>query len=208
MPAKDEIDAMIVMGVNDDTLKPEHRLVSNASCTTNCLAPIAKILDETLRHRGGLHDHRARLHQRPAPGRRAAQGPPAQPRRGREHHPDHHRRGPGGGQGAAAAQGQARRHGDARAGARRLDRRPDRAGCAASRRPRTRSTPPCASAAEGPLAGDRRVQRGAAGLHRHHRQPALLDLRRALDPAPTATATSRSSPGTTTSGATRTAWST
>ena len=46
MPAKDEIDATIVMGVNDDTLKPEHRLVSNASCTTNCLAPIAKILDE------------------------------------------------------------------------------------------------------------------------------------------------------------------
>ena len=47
VPPKDEIDAMIVMGVNDDTLKPEHRLVSNASCTTNCLAPIAKILDES-----------------------------------------------------------------------------------------------------------------------------------------------------------------
>jgi glyceraldehyde 3-phosphate dehydrogenase len=46
VPAKDEIDATIVMGVNDDTLKPEHKLVSNASCTTNCLAPIAKILDE------------------------------------------------------------------------------------------------------------------------------------------------------------------
>jgi glyceraldehyde 3-phosphate dehydrogenase len=46
VPAKDEIDAMIVMGVNDDTLRPEHRLVSNASCTTNCLAPIAKILHD------------------------------------------------------------------------------------------------------------------------------------------------------------------
>ena len=46
VPAKDEIDAMIVMGVNDDTLRPEHHIVSNASCTTNCLAPIAKILDE------------------------------------------------------------------------------------------------------------------------------------------------------------------
>ena len=46
VPAKGEIDATIVMGVNDDQLKPEHRLVSNASCTTNCLAPIAKILDE------------------------------------------------------------------------------------------------------------------------------------------------------------------
>ncbi len=46
VPPKGEIDAMIVMGVNDETLKAEHRLVSNASCTTNCLAPIAKILDE------------------------------------------------------------------------------------------------------------------------------------------------------------------
>jgi glyceraldehyde 3-phosphate dehydrogenase len=46
VPAKDEIDATIVVGVNDDTLRPEHRLVSNASCTTNCLAPIAKILHE------------------------------------------------------------------------------------------------------------------------------------------------------------------
>ena len=46
VPPKDDIDAMIVMGVNDDTLKPEHKIVSNASCTTNCLAPVAKILDE------------------------------------------------------------------------------------------------------------------------------------------------------------------
>jgi glyceraldehyde 3-phosphate dehydrogenase len=46
VPASDEIDATIVIGVNDDTLKPEHKLVSNASCTTNCLAPIAKILHE------------------------------------------------------------------------------------------------------------------------------------------------------------------
>ena len=46
VPPKDEIDAMIVVGVNDDTLKPEHKLVSNASCTTNCLAPIAKVLHE------------------------------------------------------------------------------------------------------------------------------------------------------------------
>jgi glyceraldehyde 3-phosphate dehydrogenase len=46
VPAKEPIDAMIVLGVNDDDLAPEHRLVSNASCTTNCLAPIAKILDD------------------------------------------------------------------------------------------------------------------------------------------------------------------
>ncbi len=45
-PAKDEVDATIVMGVNHDTLKPEHSIISNASCTTNCLAPIAKVLQD------------------------------------------------------------------------------------------------------------------------------------------------------------------
>jgi len=47
VPAKDEIDAVIVLGVNDDDLKPEHQIVSNASCTTNCLAPMAKVLHES-----------------------------------------------------------------------------------------------------------------------------------------------------------------
>ena len=46
VPAKDEIDAMIVLGVNEDHLKPEHTCVSNASCTTNCLAPVAKVLND------------------------------------------------------------------------------------------------------------------------------------------------------------------
>ncbi len=46
VPPKDDIDAMIVMGVNDDSLRKDYRLVSNASCTTNCLAPLAKILDD------------------------------------------------------------------------------------------------------------------------------------------------------------------
>ncbi len=47
VPAKDEIDATIVLGVNDSVLKPEHKIVSNASCTTNCLAPVAKVLHDT-----------------------------------------------------------------------------------------------------------------------------------------------------------------
>ncbi len=46
VPAKDEIDATVVLGVNDETLRPEHRLISNASCTTNCLAPVARVLHE------------------------------------------------------------------------------------------------------------------------------------------------------------------
>jgi glyceraldehyde 3-phosphate dehydrogenase len=54
VPPEDEIDAMIVMGVNDASLKPEHRLVSNASCTTNCLAPIAKVLEDSFGIEEGL----------------------------------------------------------------------------------------------------------------------------------------------------------
>jgi glyceraldehyde 3-phosphate dehydrogenase len=46
VPAKGEIDATIVLGVNEDALKPEHKIVSNASCTTNCLAPMAKVLHD------------------------------------------------------------------------------------------------------------------------------------------------------------------
>jgi len=45
VPPKDEIDALIVLGVNDGDLKAEDRIISNASCTTNCLAPVAKVLD-------------------------------------------------------------------------------------------------------------------------------------------------------------------
>jgi len=54
VPAKDAIDATVVIGVNDATLRPEHRIVSNASCTTNCLAPVAKVLDEAFGIEHGL----------------------------------------------------------------------------------------------------------------------------------------------------------
>jgi glyceraldehyde 3-phosphate dehydrogenase len=54
VPAKDAIDATIVLGVNDDVLEPGHRLVSNASCTTNCLAPLVKILDDAFGIEEGL----------------------------------------------------------------------------------------------------------------------------------------------------------
>lgn len=54
VPSKDEIDAMIVLGVNEHMLKPEHNCVSNASCTTNCLAPVAKVLHESFGIENGL----------------------------------------------------------------------------------------------------------------------------------------------------------
>jgi len=53
-PARDELDATIVIGVNDDVLKPEHTIVSNASCTTNCLAPMVKVLNEAFGVERGL----------------------------------------------------------------------------------------------------------------------------------------------------------
>ncbi|HIJ66091.1 MAG TPA: type I glyceraldehyde-3-phosphate dehydrogenase [Candidatus Hydrogenedentes bacterium] len=54
VPPKDEVDAIIVMGVNDGTLKADDRIISNASCTTNCLAPVAKVLHETFGIKRGL----------------------------------------------------------------------------------------------------------------------------------------------------------
>ena len=53
-PAKDKIDATIVIGVNTKELKPEHKIVSNASCTTNCLAPLVKVLNDNFGIEKGL----------------------------------------------------------------------------------------------------------------------------------------------------------
>jgi D-erythrose 4-phosphate dehydrogenase len=47
-PANPDMDATVVFGVNDDLLHPEHRIVSNASCTTNCIVPVLHLLDSAL----------------------------------------------------------------------------------------------------------------------------------------------------------------
>jgi len=54
VPPKDAIDNIIVMGVNNENLKKTDQIISNASCTTNCLAPVAKILNETFGISHGL----------------------------------------------------------------------------------------------------------------------------------------------------------
>ncbi|NQV05096.1 type I glyceraldehyde-3-phosphate dehydrogenase [bacterium] len=54
VPAKDELDATVVLGVNDDDLGPDDLIVSNASCTTNCLAPIVKVLNDEFGLKRGL----------------------------------------------------------------------------------------------------------------------------------------------------------
>ncbi len=53
-PGAADVDATIVYGVNHDVLRPDHQVVSNASCTTNCLAPIAKVLHREIGIQHGL----------------------------------------------------------------------------------------------------------------------------------------------------------
>ncbi|HET9679495.1 MAG TPA: type I glyceraldehyde-3-phosphate dehydrogenase [Gammaproteobacteria bacterium] len=53
-PGGNDVDATIVYGVNHDVLRAEHTVISNASCTTNCLAPVAKVLHESVGIEAGL----------------------------------------------------------------------------------------------------------------------------------------------------------
>ncbi len=54
VPPKDAVDAMVVLGVNDNVLTANHKIVSNASCTTNCLAPMVKVLHDSFGVEHGL----------------------------------------------------------------------------------------------------------------------------------------------------------
>jgi glyceraldehyde 3-phosphate dehydrogenase len=53
-PGGDDVDATIVYGVNHDVLRSSHTVISNASCTTNCLAPVAKVLNDKLGIAAGI----------------------------------------------------------------------------------------------------------------------------------------------------------
>ncbi len=78
----DGADLTVVYGVNHDKLTKDHIVISNASCTTNCLAPVAKVLHDDSRHRKGHDDDDPLLHGRPADARHHAQGSLPRPRRG------------------------------------------------------------------------------------------------------------------------------
>ena len=115
-PAKGE-DLTVVMGVNDGAYDGSQTILSNASCTTNCVAPMAKVLQRQLRHRKGLmttihaYTNDQVILDFPHKDLRRARAA------AHEHHPDLHRRRQGHRAGAAGAQGQAPRLCAAGAGA-------------------------------------------------------------------------------------------
>jgi hypothetical protein len=125
-PAKGEGVPTIVMGVNHDTLKASDTVVSNASCTTNCLAPDHQGRQRQLRPRRGPDDHHPRHDRHPADRRRPVQeGLARRPLGIAEHHPGLDRGGEGRRSRDPGDQGQADRHGLPRADRRRLVCRPD-----------------------------------------------------------------------------------
>ncbi len=142
VPAKDEIDATIVVGVNDGELRPEHRIVSNASCTTNCLAPLAMILDEHF----GIEEGLMTTVHAYTNDQRLADVPHKDLRRSRAAAENMIPTTTGAaktrGQDSPAPEGAARRHRHPSAGARRLDRGPDLPSDA-RRDSRRTSTPRC-----------------------------------------------------------------
>ena len=145
LPARTS-DGTFVMGVNHKDYDPaKHHIISNASCTTNCLAPMAKVLDEAFGIVRGLMTTIHAYTMRPEPLGRPAQGPASRPRRRDQHRPDHDRCGQGRRARAPAAQGQARRLRAARPGAHGFGHRPHLHRCQArsrSRRSTLRSRPP------------------------------------------------------------------
>ncbi len=111
----DGADMTVVLGVNQEDLKPEHKVISNASCTTNCLAPVAYVLHQGIGIERGymttIHSYTGRSEH----GRHIAFGSAPRARRGDVADPDLDRRGTGGWPRLAGAQRQARRHRDPRA---------------------------------------------------------------------------------------------
>ena len=179
-PATDP-DVTVALGVNfDDAYDPDsHHIISNASCTTNCLAPVAKVLHDAV---GIEHGLMTTIHAYTA-DQRLQDMPHKDLRRARAAAlnliPTTDRRREGGRPGAAGAQRQAQRDRGARPGADRLGRRPRLRGLARDdgRGDQRRA----ARGRRGPAGGHPRLHRGPDRLDRHRQGPALVDLRRRPD---------------------------
>ena len=111
----DAADVTVVYGVNHDKLTKNDLVVSNASCTTNCLVPVAKVLNDAVGIERGMMTTIHSYTKRPADAGPDAQGSLSRPRRRAFHDPHLDRRGQGHGPGAARTQGQAGRYFGARA---------------------------------------------------------------------------------------------
>ena len=116
----DGVDLTVVYGVNHDKLTKDHMVVSNASCTTNCLAPVAKVLHDAVGIDKGfmttIHSYTGDQPTLDTMHKDLYRGP----RRGAQHDPDLDRRRQGRRPGAAGARRQARRHRHPRADAERV----------------------------------------------------------------------------------------
>ena len=139
-PATDP-DITLVLGVNDDTYDPDvHHIVSNASCTTNCVAPLAKVLNDLGEIESGFMTTIHAYTTGSEPAGRAAQGSAARARCGHQPDPDVDRRREGDRTRASRSQGEDRRSRCTRADRDRLSHR-SRRGARSRDVVRTRSRP-------------------------------------------------------------------
>ena len=205
-PAKG-VDLTVVFGVNHDKLTADHLIVSNASCTTNCLAPVAKVLHDAIGIERGLmttihrytNDQKIldQIHTDLRRARAAAMNMI----------PTTHRRRPSPWAGAARTEGQARRFVDPRADPERLGRRPDLHARSATP-PRRKSTPCSRPRPKAELKGVLGYTDEPLVSIDFNHDPHSLDGRQPRDGGDRRQAGARRCPGTTTNGASRTAWST
>jgi len=91
-PAKGEGAGTFVIGVNEHDLSPADTVVSNASCTTNCITPVAVVIEEKFGIEKAMMTTVHSYHRQPGPARRPVQRRARRPQRRRKHCPHHHRR--------------------------------------------------------------------------------------------------------------------
>jgi glyceraldehyde-3-phosphate dehydrogenase/erythrose-4-phosphate dehydrogenase len=175
VPAAEPIDYTVVLGVNDSGLTSEHKIISNASCTTNCLAPMAKVLNDAF----GIEEGMINTVHAYTNDQRLADVPHSDWRRSRKHHSHFYWRCESRRRSIAGTKRQTAWHRLPRSGTGWLGSGFVRAvGDAGDcgRHPR-RCACSCGFAGNGRHSA---ICRQAIGIHRHHRQLAFIHLRRGV----------------------------